>query len=91
MSNSVRIITAHDGARAFAQMADIAKVCAEKVGHDLEIIRDTGIKHRKATLMLGAFTEEWVVWMDSDSMLMGNIDHLFDIDCDIICSPLTRL
>lgn len=93
MSKSVRIVTAHDGARYFTAMADIAKTLAEKAGHELEIIRDTGIKHKKSTLLLDALTEEWVVWMDADSMILGNIDHLFEIDCDLIVNvkePVNR-
>lgn len=84
MSKSVRIVTAHDGARYFNEMANVAKELAERAGHTLEIIQTTGVKHKKASLMEVVFSEEWVVWMDTDSMLMGNIDHLFELDCDLI-------
>ena len=84
MSKSVRIITAHDGMRYYTDMAATAVVLAMRLGYTLEVKKTTNVKHSKASILKGALTSEWVVWMDSDSMLLGNIDHLFEVDCDLI-------
>ena len=83
MSKAVRIITAHDGARYYADMAETAKRCAKRQGYNLEIEKTINVKHSKARILTNALTEEWAIWMDSDSILMGRIDELFKGDYDI--------
>ncbi len=80
----IRIVTAHDSTRHYAEMADVAKVCAKRVGYDLEIKETINVKHSKASILKNALTKEWVVWMDSDSMLMNNIDEVFETDADVV-------
>jgi hypothetical protein len=84
--DGVRIITAHDGARAFGEMATAAKKHAERCGYEYNIESTNsagGTTHDKPILVAKYLTEEWSVWMDADSMLLRPMDEVFEIDFDI--------
>lgn len=80
----MNIITAHDGARYYADMATVAQTCALRNRYELRIHQQEDVKHLKPTLMLKYFKAvSTVAWMDADSMIVGNIDELFQSEFDI--------
>lgn len=81
--SKIRLITAHDDASYYGEMALVAKEYAKRQGYSLEITKTTNVKHSKAKLMKDALTEDWVIWMDADSMLFNTIDELFDSEHDL--------
>ena len=74
----MKIITAHDGARHYEDMATVSQMCATREGYNLEVQEMEDVKHSKPGLMLKHFAGAWTVtWMDADSMIVGNIDEIF--------------
>jgi hypothetical protein len=71
----MKIITAHDGARHYGDMAKVAGHCAHQQGQALEIIEQKDVKHSKPSLMMQYL--KWsltTIWMDADSMIVGDIN-----------------
>ncbi len=79
----MKIITAHDGKRHYADMAYVAYQRAQCMGHALDVKLMNNVKHAKAALLGDALHIGTTVWMDADSMLVGSIDEIFDTPFDV--------
>ena len=83
----VNIVTAHDGARQYTAMAEVAKRYAERCGYEYSIENITdivdGTTYEKPALITKYMTKEWSVWMDADAMMLRPIDELFEGDFDV--------
>lgn len=84
MSN-LHIITAHDSAKHYAEMAKVSKTYACTHGYSFLIRKLDDVKMRKPELLLEELEKGYdlTAWLDSDSIVVKPIPELFRDDYDI--------
>lgn len=87
----VLIVTAYDDNGHYAKMAEKLEAQVTALKYNFKKIHMTGqVKQSKARLMLNEMykkNHEWVVWMDADSIMVRQIDEIFNSEWQIGICP----